>query len=325
MFKNLLYYKSLSYNPYENLSTEKYLFDNLPKESILLYLWQNQNTVVIGKNQNPWAECSCEIFEKEGVILSRRLSGGGAVFHDLGNLNFTFIYESENDDIYLRMEVIKRACEMAGINATVSGRNDILAEGKKFSGNAFYNSNGKGFHHGTILVSTNLTKMNALLTPPKAKLEAKGVKSVKSRVVNLSEFVPSLTPQLMAEYMLAAFAEIYKGTPKYFSEIDINASHVFANEYKKWEYNYGKTFPFTVSYEYRFDWGHISIQMIIKDGIINDLQIYTDSLNTRLSDILKENLKGCAFLYNEIEKNLDKISHLIPSEDIKNLFLKNMK
>ena len=136
-------------DPYRNLATEKYLLDTTPEDCCTLFLWQNKNTVVIGKNQNAWAECRCSLLESEGGKLARRLSGGGAVFHDLGNLNFTFLSSTVNYDLSRNLNVIKTACHLAGISAEISGRNDILADNRKFSGNAFYNTKDKSYHHGT--------------------------------------------------------------------------------------------------------------------------------------------------------------------------------
>ena len=187
MIKNLQFYVSHTVNPHLNLAIEKILFDAVDDETVILYLWQNQNTVVIGKNQNAFSECRTELLRQEGGTLARRLSGGGAVFHDLGNLNFTFICSTDNLDVAKNMEVIRRACLLSGITAELSGRNDILASGKKFSGNAFYNSKGRSYHHGTLLINADMEKLDRYLTPPKAKLETKGIKSVRTRVINLSE------------------------------------------------------------------------------------------------------------------------------------------
>ena len=170
MIKNLLFYISDTLNPYINLAKEKFLFDSVDNKTLILYLWQNQNTVVIGKNQNAYLECRTELLKQDGVTLARRLSGGGAVFHDIGNLNFTFICATENFDVSNHVKVIQNACRKANIETQISGRNDILANDKKFSGNAFYNSQGHSYHHGTILINADTEKLNRYLTPPKAKL-----------------------------------------------------------------------------------------------------------------------------------------------------------
>ena len=172
-------YMSEDFNPYRNLATEKLLLDSVGEDSLILYLWQNEKTVVIGRNQNPLAECNCALLKEENGFLARRLSGGGAVFHDCGNLNFTFLCCTENYDLEKQLRVIQKACEMAGIHAELNGRNDLLADGRKFSGNAFYNSKGKSYHHGTILINADKEKLTKYLTPPKAKLWAKGVKMNK--------------------------------------------------------------------------------------------------------------------------------------------------
>ena len=165
MINKLKYYISTDFEPYKNLSIEKFLFDTVPEDTCILYLWQNKKTVVIGKNQNPWAECNCAVLSKDGGKIARRLSGGGAVFHDIGNLNFTFISSADNMDVQKNLKVIQRACGMAGIETEISGRNDILADGKKFSGNAFYNAKGKAYHHGTLLIKSNFDVIFSTMRP----------------------------------------------------------------------------------------------------------------------------------------------------------------
>ena len=193
MITRLGIYETTSVNPHRNLAMEKYLMDNTEPGMCILYLWQNQNTVVIGRNQNAWLECRTSLLEEEGGKLARRLSGGGAVFHDLGNLNFTFLMCKEDYDLDKQLSVIQKACSYAGIAVEKSGRNDLLAEGRKFSGNAFYQNRTHAYHHGTLMVNVDRDKLGRYLSPPKAKLEAKGIASVRSRVVNLTELAPSLT------------------------------------------------------------------------------------------------------------------------------------
>ena len=142
-------------------------------------------------------------------MLARRLSGGGAVFHDLGNLNFTFSVTEENYDLPRQQPVILTACRLLGLRAELSGRNDLLVEGRKFSGNSFYSHNGRAFHNGTLLVNADMTKMGRYLSPSTAKIASKGVDSVRSRVVNLRELCPDLTIEKMAEAMNRAFEQVY--------------------------------------------------------------------------------------------------------------------
>lgn len=304
MINKLSFYISECHNPYTNLATEKYLLDSVENNEIILYLWQNQNTVVIGKNQNALTECKCALLEEDGGHLARRLSGGGSVFHDLGNLNFTFLCYRENYDLSRQMQVIKEACALCGISAEISGRNDILADGRKFSGNAFYNSRGKSYHHGTILVNADKEKLGKYLTPPKAKLESKGVKSVKSRVINLSELNPVLTIEIMKEHMLSAFGKVYGLSPSPFVIDDTSKISDLAEEYASWEYLYAPSLPFTFSCEGNFSWGNIELQLDVKGGKIQSVEVYTDALDHTLPDMLKDALRDCVFRMEEIEKSI---------------------
>ena len=306
MIKKTQYYVSTSLDPYKNLAIEKYLLDTVPRDGCTLYLWQNQNTVVIGRNQNPWAECRCDLLKTEGGRLARRLSGGGAVFHDIGNLNFTFLCSAENYDLSRQMQVIQKACALAGIKAELSGRNDLLAGGKKFSGNAFYNSKGKAYHHGTLLVNADLESMQRYLTPPKAKLQAKGVKSVGARVVNLSELAKDLTCEKLCANMLTAFEAVYGYTPTAINISDSESISQIAEKYASWEYLYGSTIPFTASAEGHFSWGHAKLLLKITEGKISDAQLFTDAMDANLPDVVCPMLVGCRLDADEIKQHIAK-------------------
>lgn len=305
MIKNLQYYISTSLNPYENLATEKYLLDTVAADSYILYLWQNQNTVVIGKNQNPWAECRCNLLDEEGGRLARRLSGGGAVFHDTGNLNFTFICNAQNYDLERQIKIIQTACSLAGIKTELSGRNDLLADGRKFSGNAFYNSKGKAYHHGTLLINADLERMQRYLTPPKAKLEAKGVKSVGARVVNLSELSKDLTCEKMCDYMLKAFESVCGYAPAPIDITDTDTISQYAKEYGSWDYLYGSTINFSASAEAHFPWGQAKLLLQITKGKITKAQLYTDAMDVTLPDVVCPILADCRLDADEIKQKLN--------------------
>ena len=304
MINKLSFYISDCHNPYTNLATEKYLLDCVKNDELILYLWQNQNTVVIGKNQNALTECRCALLEEDGGHLARRLSGGGSVFHDLGNLNFTFLCHAENYELSKQRQVIKEACVLGGISAEISGRNDILADGRKFSGNAFYNSRGKSYHHGTILVNADKEKLGKYLTPPKAKLQSKGVKSVKSRVINLSEINPALTIEMMKEYMLTAFENVYGLSPSSLIIDDTSQIGDLAEEYASWEYLYAPSLPFTFSCEGNFTWGNIELQLDVKEGMIQSVGVYTDAMEHNIPDMLNDALKDRIFRMEELEKSI---------------------
>ena len=161
--------------PYDNLALEEFLTLHAREGECILFLWQNLNTVVIGRNQNAWEECRVRTFRESGGYLARRLSGGGAVYHDLGNLNFSFAVRKPDYDTARQSEVILRAVRMLGIPAERTGRNDFEAEGRKFSGNAFYEQKGCCCHHGTLMMQVNLDRLEQVLTVPSAKLRSRGV------------------------------------------------------------------------------------------------------------------------------------------------------
>lgn len=306
MITKLRIYESKGFDPYANLATEKHLMDITPAGTCLLYLWQNQNTVVIGRNQNPWLECRNSLLEQEGGKLARRLSGGGAVFHDLGNLNFTFIMCKEDYDLDRQLSVIQRACELAGIHAEKSGRNDLLADGRKFSGNAFYQDRIHAYHHGTLMVDVDKNKLGRYLSPPKAKLEAKGVASVRSRVVNLKELAPDLTIDAMKGYMVAAFCQVYgmDAEPVVLNPEDTAAIDCLRAKYGTWEYLFGTPLPFTFQCEGHFPWGHVHLQLSAKEGIITGVKFYSDSMDWQLAETVETALTGCRFQITAMETAL---------------------
>ena len=306
MIKKIRIYESTCPDPYRNLATEKYLMDTTAPDECTLYLWQNQNTVVIGSNQNAWVECRTTLLEQEGGKLARRLSGGGAVFHDIGNLNFTFMTRKENYDLDRNLAVIKRACAFAGITAEKSGRNDLLTEGRKFSGNAFYQNKTHAYHHGTLLIHVDMEKLQRYLSPSKAKLEAKGIASVRSRVINLQELNPALNCEVMKQYMADAFEAEYglKASVVTLTEEDLAIVNALASEYSSWEYLYGPPLPFTFSCEGRYDWGGILLHLQAKGGIIIATKAYSDSMDWQLPQQIEQALTGCKFQLDAMQESL---------------------
>lgn len=284
-------------NPYENLALEEHLLSKVSGNTVILYLWQNAHTVVIGRNQNPWAECRTALLQEEGGHLARRLSGGGAVYHDLGNLNFTFICSEENYDLKKQLSVIQKAVSYCGITAEFSGRNDLLAEGRKFSGNAFYHSKEKAYHHGTLLIDTDTDKLGRYLSPPKAKLESKGIASVRSRVVNLKELSPVLTCLAMKAYMVQAFEKVYGSTARTLSLTaeDEKAVRLLKNRYASEAWLFGKPMPFSCTMEGHFSFGNLQLQLQVESGIIRNIRVYTDAMDGELADKLTSKLTGCLF------------------------------
>ena len=277
MIGKLFFLESDSFDPYENLALEELLLESCGRGVCILYLWQNQKTVVIGRNQNAWAECRTEELKQAGGKLARRLSGGGAVFHDLGNLNFTFVVGKEDYHIPRQLEVILRALRRLGIPAEKSGRNDLLAEGKKFSGNAFYEQGDTWYHHGTLMVDVDKDSLTRYLTVSKEKLESKGVASVRSRVANLREFKPDLTVE-----------ELKK-------DLDLNGLAEKQEKYASWDWLYGKRIQFQYQASKRFPWGGMELWFRVRGGRIEALKIYSDSLKPGLMEIIEDSLTGVCY------------------------------
>ncbi len=303
---NIKLVSSLSHDPWFNLAVEEYLFDSAEDDTVILYLWQNQNTVVIGKSQNAWKECRVTELESDGGRLARRSSGGGAVYQDLGNMCYTFITSSGLYDLEKHLSVIIGAVKRCGIDAHFTGRNDIVtADGRKFSGNAFRFVKDTGLMHGTLLLDTDSSKMARYLNVSKAKMQAKGVDSVRSRVVNLCELNPDISPSLMAQALKESFRDIYGAWQcEYtFSEDSAPAAvRPLYDKYSSWEWRLGETPEFNSSFESRFSWGGIEVFMTAEKGIIGNIEIYTDAMDASLADILKSSLQGCRLSYEDIDR-----------------------
>lgn len=306
MIRRLLVCRARGDDPYENLAVEQALLEAVEPETCVLYLWQNRHTVVIGRNQNPWQECRCTLLEEEGGKLARRLSGGGAVYHDLGNLNFTFLLREEDYDLERQLSVVIGACRRLSIPAQRSGRNDVLYQDRKFSGNAFYSHQGRRYHHGTLLVNADTAAVGRYLSPSPAKLQAKGVASVRSRVINLCEICPGLTVEEMAQCMEEEAQAVYRLPAE---QLPINLlSRRRVEELRRrnagWEWRYGQPLPFTAQCAQRFDWGELTVQIQADRGLIQEAAVYSDAMDWTLAPALRRALSGCPLTAAALEERL---------------------
>ena len=308
--------RSDSFDPTYNLALEEFLTKNVVEDDIILYLWQNERTVVIGKNQNYWSEVNAPAAEADCVTVVRRLSGGGAVFHDLGNLNFTFILRKENYDVQRQLSVIIDALGNLGIKAEKTGRNDIEADGRKFSGNAFFKSSAGWYHHGTLMVDVDKEKLGKYLNVSTAKLQSKGVKSVKARVVNLKELREDITIEMLCDELYNAFGRIYGCDPIKIDPEEIDWAEVenLQERYSSWEWTKGRKIPFTVQIEKRFAWGNIDLQMNVEGGIIKDAICYSDAMNENIGEEIAKGLIGTEYV--EGEAFLLKINEMVDDYEI---------
>ena len=309
--------KSAVTNPWFNLATEDWIFNTLNPDSHTLFLWRNSETVVIGRSQNPWVECKTDKMEADDVFLARRQSGGGAVFHDLGNTNFTFLSPSDAYDQEANFTVIINALKKLGIDATLSGRNDMQVGDHKISGSAFRHAADRSFHHGTLLVNANMQKLGDYLNPHPLKLKAKGIKSVRARVANLVDFNETINHETLSDAIIEAFCE-YHGETAQVEQLD-EASlakqptlNAYYQQMADWDWRFGKTPEFTHHIETRFDWGMMDVHMDVKQAMITEVVIFSDALNVELIDLLKKTLTGIKYNKPEIKNKLDELAKAQP-------------
>jgi len=297
--------RTSTYDPWWNLAVEEFLLERVQPGQCILYLWQNDKTVVIGRNQNPWRECRTEMLESDGGKLARRLSGGGAVYHDMGNLNYTFIAGRDVYDTERQLGVILDAVRSLGIPAEKSGRNDITVNGRKFSGNAYCMRKNSAYHHGTILVSTDFEKLSKYLQVSEEKIRSKGVKSVKSRVINLSEIKPGLCIDDVVNALISSFRKIYESTVEAEGFIrkdkeSREALEELYGKYSSWAWRYGEAPEFDVDMETRFPWGGVQIGFKLENGMVAESAVYSDAMDEAFIAELPGFLKGTRFSSSEI-------------------------
>lgn len=286
-----------SHNPWHNLAVEALLFERLAPDECALYLWQNENTVVIGRHQNAWVECRVKLLEDEGGRLARRSTGGGAVYHDLGNLNFTFVMPRAKYDVRRQLDVVRRAVGQFGIEAAFTGRNDLVATGgAKFSGNAFRFSERVGLHHGTVLVDVDMEKLGRYLVPGRDKLKAKGIGSVRSRVCNLKALCPELTIPDLRDALAKAFIEGY-GPAELWQVADLDAARLVELEalYTSWDFRLGKALPFDATLSHRFEWGGVTLELCLRHGVVEAAKVYSDAMDEAMIDQIAPALAGVRY------------------------------
>lgn len=329
MTEQLRIFISASTDPWFNLAVEECIFRQMPANQKVLYLWRNADTVVIGRGQNPWKECNTRRMEADQVKLARRQSGGGAVFHDLGNTNFTFMAGKPGYDKSVSTAIILHALASLGINASASGRNDLIVQTeqgeRKISGSAYRETPDRGFHHGTLLLSADLSRLANYLNPDPKKLASKGIASVRSRVANLNEIRADIDHEIICEAIQHAFVAYYSSDDiampvvEYISPENMPDLPKFAEQYaiqKSWEWNFGKAPEFTHLLEQRFDWGGVELHFDVYKGHISQVKSYTDSLYPELIEAVEARLMGCIYNHVEVTQRLASLNVQFPTHSV---------
>jgi len=298
-------------DPRINLAIEEYAVKNLDINETYLLFYINEPSIIIGKNQNTIEEINTDYVEEKGIHVVRRLSGGGAVYHDLGNLNFSFITKDDGDSFHnfrKFTEPVVKALQSIGVNAELSGRNDLLAEGRKVSGNAQYATRGRMFSHGTLLFRSEMDHVVSALKVKKDKIESKGIKSVRSRVANITEFLKEdITIEQFRTLLLAYLFDGEENIQEYvLTEEDWEKIHAISKErYQNWDWNYGKSPKFNIQHSHRFPVGQIDVRFDVVRGIVKHCKIYGDFFGMGDVTDIENRLIGVRYDRTSLEKALE--------------------
>lgn len=311
-----------STDPYFNIALEEYLTTQTDDSSEWFMLWQNKPAVIVGRYQNTAEEVNANTIQENRIEVVRRMSGGGAVYHDLGNLNFTLVVTSSADRSFSRFaQPVLKALHKLGVEAQLSGRNDLTVAGRKFSGNAQYISKKRLLHHGTLLFNTDLDIMQRVLDVDASKMASKGVKSVRSRVTNLAEHLPtsinidefkSTLSQTIGEYWPL---EPARGLTE---PEEARVRQLADHKYRRWEWNYGQSPQYDLRRQARYPWGQIDIRLELKQGRITVCKIYGDFFTSQDIGSLEQALQGIIYDRDQVIQLLDSLElhEYVPEMDV---------
>ena len=293
------YIVNTSNDPAYNIALEAYAFRELVNEDELFILWINRPAIIVGKHQNTIQEINKEYTDAHDIKVVRRLSGGGAVYHDLNNLNYTIISNKADEGAFdfktFSQPVIATLADL-GVKAEFTGRNDLEIDGKKFCGNAQAYYKGRMMHHGCLLFDVDMSVLGQALKVSKDKIESKGVKSVKSRITNVKDYMKEDIPLSEFKRLLLEFMFEEGSISKYkLTDIDIEEINKIKSEiYDKWEWNYGESPKYNILKERRFDsCGKVELYLEVENGVIKDMKIHGDYFGNGDTNILIEKLVGC--------------------------------
>jgi len=300
-------------DPHLNLALEEYALRNFDYGQDYLLFYINEPSIIIGRNQNTLEEINHEYVEKQGIHVVRRISGGGAVYHDTGNLNFSFItnYDRKSLNNFRKFtQPVIRVLQSMDVDAELSGRNDIQVGNRKISGNAQFSSVKRMFSHGTLLFDSDLSEVMRALDVKMSKIESKGHKSVRSRVANISEFLDEpMSIETFREKVLKGLYEdrdefeIYHLTEEEWDGV----RNLKREKYDQWDWNFGQSPKFNIQRSKRFSAGEIDLRLDVEKGYIQNMKIYGDFFGREPVEQLEEHLQGARYDRSEIEELLEPV------------------
>lgn len=309
------YLKNSNTDPYYNMAFDEYCLESLPIDEPVFYLWQNRPAVIVGFNQEVNTEVNLDYLKANDIALVRRVTGGGAVYHDLGNLNYTIVGRSEDleRDYPEYASLMMKALQALGVPATLSGRNDILVGERKVSGFAKRVCKNRLMVHGTLMYDVDLEVLTKVLNPSVTKLQSKGIASVRSRVANLSEYLPEIADvQMLSEQLEKILSGNDTDTAYQLSEEDLaNIQRLRDEKFAKWEWNYGRSPKATLVHSARLACGTVEVHLTLKENRISSCRFGGDFLGNLPASDVEKVLQGVAYEPDAIRECLSsiKISH----------------
>lgn len=299
-------------DPSINLALEEYVLQNFGENDTYLLFYVNQPSIIIGRNQNTIEEINTDYVDKHDIKVVRRLSGGGAVYHDEGNLNFSFITKDDGNSFqnFAKFtQPVVEALNKLGVPAELKGRNDLIVNGRKISGNAMFSTKGRMFSHGTLMLDSEIENVVSALKVKKEKIQSKGIKSIRSRVANISEFLDEkVSMEDFKEIILRYIFEVedVNEVPRYeLTEKDWeNVKQISKERYQNWDWNYGKSPTFNIQESHKFDAGLVDVRLDVKKGIIENCKIFGDFFGVGEVSVIEERLSGVRHNRQAIEEAL---------------------
>lgn len=303
----MIYLETGSTNPFYNLAFEEYVLKERTEGDYLI-LWQNDNTIVIGQNQNAYAEINEDFVRAHGINVVRRTTGGGAVYHDMGNLNYSFITDvGDLESLSFKQftEPVVEVLKKLGLNASSSGRNDIIIDDKKISGTAQRVSRSRVLHHGTLLFNSNPEMVAGALNVDPEKFRSKGAKSVRARIGNIYEMLPEkMSLDRFWDYLREEFAGRDAGIETLKASELLAVEALKKEKYDRWEWNFGRSPKYDMVNKRYFDGGMLEVHMQVASGVIEDIIFYGDFMATKSMEDVTAGLIGCPNKYEDIKKIL---------------------